>query len=311
MLQPERMRVEQTTAHRWPTSGLVLALSSAALWGLAPVATKGALAGFSPELIGVLRLALAALLFWLLSPRGPLFVWDPWLWLAGLALGVDFILYNYGLQRTSASISGLVINVEVVSTVGFAMWLLGERLTVRRVIGCLVTLGGVGIVTVDGLHLSAWFADARMVGNLMVMAAGVSWSLFAIAQRRADTATDLCGRLATTFAVAAATLVPTLLHADAWRVTGGLGPSINVVVLTLFCTGLVYFLYGRAQQLIDVSVLAILISSIPVFAVLFAALVLGEPLTERLVAGGGFVVAGILIIAAERHAGLRPSHRRG
>ncbi len=295
------MASERPTHRRWSWTGLWLTVFAAALWGLAPVATKAALEGFTPEFIGVFRLAVAALCCRLLGgPGGRWFVADGWLWLGGVALGVDFILYNYGLQRTSAGVSGLVINIELVSTIGFAVWLLGERLSVRRVIGCVVTLGGVLLVTADGFAVSDLVAGERTLGNCMVMLAGISWSLFAVAQRRVRYAGNLFHRLAVIFTVAALTLVPTLLHPGAWALRGGVAPAIMLVVLTILCTGLVYWLYARAQQLIDVSVLAILLSSIPVFAVVFAYLLLGEPLTPRLLLGAVVVVAGILVIAAEK-----------
>src|SRR5579862_5351509 len=101
-------------------SGLALGFLAAALWGLAPVATKGALVGYAPEMINVVRLGVAAVV--LHSFAGADTQWlprDRWSWIGGLALAADFILYNYGLQRTSASISGLVINIEVVSTIVF------------------------------------------------------------------------------------------------------------------------------------------------------------------------------------------------
>ena len=52
------------------SGGLALALIAAALWGFGPVATKAALAGYSPELISVVRLGLAAVLFRALAGRG-------------------------------------------------------------------------------------------------------------------------------------------------------------------------------------------------------------------------------------------------
>ena len=168
------------THRRWSWLGLLLTLLAAALWGLAPVATKVALQGFSPECIGCVRLAVAALLFRVLAgPGARLLVADFWIWLAGAALGADFIFYNYGLQRTSASVAGLVINVEMVSTIAFAIWLLGERITAHRVVRSIVTLGGVIVVTLDAPKLATLTSAERMIGNLLVMAAGVSWSLFA------------------------------------------------------------------------------------------------------------------------------------
>lgn len=296
------------TEQRWTWGGLLLALLAASLWGLAPVATKGALAGFTPEVIGVFRLAGAALLFRLLAgPGARWFVADGWIWLAGAALGVDFILYNYGLQRTSANVAGLVINVELVSTIGFAVWLLGERLTLHRAVGSLVTLGGVLSVSLEGLTLSDLVATERTAGNLMVMCAGVSLSLFAVAQRRSAYRGGGFHRLTPIFTVAALTVSPTLLHRGAWQVTGGLAATTMLVVLTVFCTSVVYFVYARVQQRMDVSVLAILLSSIPVFSLLFAAALLGEPMTLRLFIGGGVVVAGIVVVATERRPAPAPA----
>lgn len=285
---------------RWSWPGLLLTLLAAALWGLAPVATKVALEGFSPECIGCVRLAVAALLFRVLAgPGARWFVADFWIWLAGAALGADFIFYNYGLQRTSASVAGLVINVEMVSTITFAVWFLGERITSHRVVGSIVTLGGVLVVTLDAPKLAALTSSERMIGNLLVMAAGVSWSLFAVAQRRALRERNLFQRLTPIFSVAALTTMPPLLHRAAWQMNGGMVPAVMLVILIVLGTSLVYWVYAWAQELIDVSVLAVLLCSIPVFAVLFAYGFLGEPLTRRLVLGGLLVIAGIVVIAAE------------
>lgn len=295
------MKPEAFAHRRWSWAGLLLTVLAAALWGLAPVATKGALRGFTPEFIGCFRLALAAVFFRVLAGEGAQwFVADIWIWLAGIALGADFILYNYGIQRTSANVAGLVINVELVSTIAFAVWLLGERLSARRVLGSAVTLSGVVLVSLDGLQLSELAAGGRTVGNLLVMTAGIAWSLFAVAQRRARDGRNLFHRLTPIFSVAALTTLPPLLHRGAWVMTGGAAPTAMLIVLTILCTGLVYLVYARAQDLIDVSVLAILLSSIPVFAVLFAYVLLDEPLTQRLLIGGSVVVAGIAIMAAEK-----------
>ena len=108
------------------------------------MATKGALAGYSPEMVSVLRLAVAAcILHYLGGGNTPWLPRDRWSWIGGVALGVDFILYNCGLRLTSAGVSRLVINVEVVTAIVLAVWLLGERVNRRRVLGSVVTLFGV------------------------------------------------------------------------------------------------------------------------------------------------------------------------
>jgi O-acetylserine/cysteine efflux transporter len=284
----------------WSWTGTLFALLASALWGLTPVATKVALDGFSPELLGVLRLALAAILFRLMAGgRGRWFVADPWTWVAGIALALDFVLYNYGIQRTAANVAGLVVNIELISTIAFAVWLLGERLTVHRVLGSVVTLGGVLVVTMEGMRMSDLIDARRMLGNILVMAAAVAWSLYAVAQRRIVYGGNLFERLTPIFSVAALTTLFTVLRREAWVVSRDIKPVLMFLVLALLGTNLVYWIYARAQELVDMTILSILLSTIPVFAVLFAYLILSEPVTGRLIIGGVIIVAGISVTAME------------
>jgi drug/metabolite transporter (DMT)-like permease len=282
------------------SGGIALALVAAALWGLTPVATKGALAGYSPELITTIRLALATLVFRAIG--GPGARWlprDRWSGIAGVALGVDFLVYNYGLRFTTAALSSLVVNVEVVSTIVLALWLLGERLTVRRALGAAVTLAGVVYVATDGVRLADLVARERLLGNALVMLAGTAWSLYAVAQRRAPRSRSLFRLMAPIFGAAMLTTLPGLLLPSAWRNPGGAFPTLMLGVLIVLCTLTVYLVYARSQELVDVSVLAIVLTSIPVFAVAFSRLLLGESISPQVVAGGGVIVAGVLLIATE------------
>jgi drug/metabolite transporter (DMT)-like permease len=281
--------------------GILLALLAAALWGFTPVATKAALEGFTPEFLSFVRLAIAAVIFRVLAGRDARwFVADTWIWLAGAGLGADFILYNYGMQRTSASVAGLVVNIEVISTIAFAVWILGERLNLRRVVGGAITVGGVLMVSFEGLSLSDVTRGDRILGNLMVMMAGISWSLFAVAQRRTEFGRTLFERLVPIFSIAAVLSAPTMLRSGAWTVRVSIWPILMFSVLTVFGTGVVYWIYARAQELIDVSVLSILLCTIPIFAVAFAYALLHEPLTFQLAAGGAIILGGIVLIANEQ-----------
>jgi drug/metabolite transporter (DMT)-like permease len=283
------------------SKGVFLALLSAALWGLTPVATKAALEGFTPEFLGFIRLAAAALFFRAFAgPGARWFVADAWIWLAGAGLGVDFLLYNYGVQRTAANVAGLVVNIELLSTIALAVWVLGERLNARRIAGGAVTIAGVLLVSLEGLGLSDVTRTDRLLGNLLVMAAGISWSLFAVAQRRALNSGNLFDRLTPIFSIAALITAPSMLRKGAWTVRGGVMPVVMFIVLAVFGTAVVYWIYGRAQELIDISVLSILLCTIPVFAVVFAYAILQEPMTTQLIAGGAVILAGIVMIATER-----------
>ena len=241
------------------------------------------------------------MLFWLAAGRRTLwFLADPWIWLAGAGLGADFLLYNYGVERTAANVAGLVVNIELMSTIVLAVYILGERLSSRRVLGGGITLAGVLIVTADGLRLSDLNGSSRMLGNVLVMLAGIAWSVFAVAQRRAQIGGGLFQRLTPIFSVATLVMLPAMLRREAWVVRGGVLSVVMFAILTIFGTNAVYWIYGRAQELIEVSVLSILLCAIPVFAVLFAYALLDEGLSLQSFAGGAVIISGIAVIATEK-----------
>lgn len=279
-------------------AGMAPALVAAALWGLTPVATKGALGGWSPELVSVLRLGIGATALRALAGRGtPWLPRDRWAWLAGVVLGADFALYNYGIRFTTAALAGLVVNVEVVSGVLFARWLLGERLGLRRLAGATLTLVGVVWVSTEGIATSDVFARERVFGNVLVMGGALCWSLYAVAQRRSARTGGVARLVAPIFGAATLVTLPGLLTPSAWVNPAGAAPTLMLLVLTGCCTVGVYLVYARAQELLDLTVLTMVLAIIPVFAVVFAWLLLGEPLTSRLLAGGVVIAAGIAVTA--------------
>ena len=72
---------------------------------------------------------------------------------------------------------------------------------------------------------------------------------------------------------------------------------LTFLVLSGIATGLSWLCYYRALQLAPASLVAPIDKLSVVFAIALGVLVLGEPLTWRLVAGGGLIVAGALVIA--------------
>lgn len=286
----------------WSWTGLALTVSASALWGLAPVFTKGALAGFSPELTAVARLTIAAVLCRLLARSEGVVLRDRHLWIAGVALGADFLLYNYGLRRTTAAVAGLLVNIEVISTIALASMILGETIGVRRLTGGMLTLGGVLYLGFDRSAFDADLGHERLLGNVMVMASSICWSVYAVAQRLSTAPSGLFGRLATIFFVAALVVAPSTLHAEAWHIHADARAYAMLAGLSVLCTFAVYWIYAHAQQLIDLSVLAVLLCTMPIFTIVFAYFLLGEAITAQIVIGGILVVSGIAVVATDRGA---------
>jgi len=279
-------------------AGFALGTCAAACWGFGPVATKGALAGFSPEVIGVLRLGITALFFRTLAGRGtPWLPRDGWSLLAGVALGIDFLSFTFGLWFTSAAVAGLLVNFGQVANVVLGRVVLGEPLTMRRLIGSGLTLAGVVIVNLGGPERTG----GNLIGNLLVMLAAIAWSTYAVAQRRAPRpSTRIVELLPPIFVVAGLVSAVALVTPHAWENPGGPRPTLMLVLLVTVCTFAPYLLYSRGQELIDLVVMTVVLASTPIFAVLLSWLILDETIGWPVLAGGAVILAGIVVVALER-----------
>jgi drug/metabolite transporter (DMT)-like permease len=106
--------------------------------------------------------------------------------------------------------------------------------------------------------------------------------------------------LAPIFVVAALVSALVLVAPDAWHNPGGRTPAVMLALLIGVCTIAPYFLFSRGQELLDLVVITIVLSSTPVFAVVLSWLVLGEQIGWHVVIGGAVILAGIVVVAIER-----------
>lgn len=72
---------------------------------------------------------------------------------------------------------------------------------------------------------------------------------------------------------------------------------LTFLILSGIATGLSWLCYYRALQLGPASLVAPIDKLSVAFAIVLGVLLLGEPLTWRLVAGGSLIIAGALVIA--------------
>lgn len=154
-----------------PLSHLLLALAVAFVWGTNFVVIKWGLAELPPLLFATLRFALSAFPLLLFVRRPSL----PWRTLAafGVLLGAgQFGLLFYALRADiSPGLASLVIQVQVFFTVGLSVWLFGEQIHARNLVG--LALGVAGLCTI-GAHADA---TTTLRGLVLVVTAALCWAL--------------------------------------------------------------------------------------------------------------------------------------
>lgn len=210
------------------------------------------------------------------------------------------LCFFFGLQRIPAGRGALVVALNP-AVIVITAWLIGkERMTPRKAAGSLIALAGCLTVIGNGDPL-ALFQGTVGLGEWLIVGCVLSWTAYTFIGWQA---TGRFSPLATTFyaSLSGAILLglAALLQSDidpaawSWRVWSGMG------FLAIFGTAIAYTWFTDAVHRLGAGHASIFINLVPVFAVLQAALLLGERLGLALLAGGTLVIAGVWLTSYQK-----------
>ena len=274
---------------------LMLTLS----WGFNQVAIKLANEGFQPLFQGGFRSLAGGFLVWLWCRyrQIPLFERDGTLiagLLAGSLFAAEFALLYIGVDLTSASRAILFLNTMPFFTAIGAHFFLGERLTLVRFSGLIAAFCGVFLVFSDRLGLPS---PAAARGDLYCLIAGFLWAATTLvikgsALRFAPAEKTLLYQLA----ISAATLLPVSLMAGPLLRSPDMISIGALTFQTAYIVAITYVLWFWLIRRYPASSLATFTFLSPVFGVIFSGLILGDPMSFRLIAALALIAAGILLV---------------
>jgi drug/metabolite transporter (DMT)-like permease len=273
--------------------GLLAACLSSLLGGSAVAATRWSVAGIDPLTLAALRYGIAALCLAPFVPRALRGLRSVQEAAAAIGLALLFFalfpwLFTLALAHTTAARGSLALTSLPLLTYALSVALGREAASHRRLLGIGVAMAGVA------LGLSSRLAGGGLAGDvLMVAAAAVGAACNVLSQ-------PLIRRLgalpftALGLAIGAAALV---------AVDPGIGAAAALsapqgfVVLYLGVVGcaLTFALWSLGLRHAPPALVALTVTLNPVASALLAALLLGEPVTPRMLAGFGLVVAGLAI----------------
>ena len=281
------------------TFAVVMMIGLTLSWGLNGVAAKLSNTGYSPVFLTLVRSALAgALVFAWCRWRGiRLFERDGTLWaglLAGLLFALEFLLIFGGLDFTSVARSTLLVNTMPFWMAVGGHLFLGERMSARKLAGLLLAFGGLVLIFSDKLTKPG--PDA-LIGDLMSLGAGLAWAATYVlikGTKLADASAEkvLLYQLAVASAVALIVLPfsgPAIRDANAIATGAMLFQAVYVVAVT-------YVMWFWLVRHYPASGLASFTFLTPAFGVLFAGLILGEPLGATIFIALVLIAAGLVLV---------------
>jgi drug/metabolite transporter, DME family len=219
--------------------------------------------------------------------------------IAGIGLCGYFVsitLSLMGLSLLPVSLNSLLSNTAPLFVALLSPLLLREWPSRRAIVGLLAGFAGVGVLVQSGGPAGG----VALVGVLFSLTSALAWALYTLLGRRLGASVDpvlftLIGSLVSTpplLAVAAA-------EGELDRLAAA-GPFqlLGLAWIGIVATGLAYLVWTSALRRLPAARVAAYGYLVPVFAVLFAVLLLGEHPTPLFFVGAGLVLAGV--VAAQR-----------
>lgn len=275
------------------TLALVGLLAVSVAWGSSFPLTKSVLERMSAMNFLALRYSMAAILmlvlFWPAVRRlGRTTLWR------GTALGAVYalgqIVQNVGLERTPASVSAFVTGMYVVLTPLCAAVLLKSKIGPRVWIGALLAAAGLAAIALNGLSIG--------VGEGLTLLSALIYALHIIGLGTWSTAKNALGLAVVQIAVIAlvVTVVAVIVEPSGVTLPTTGFDWTAIIYMAVIPGAAAMIVQSWAQAYLAPSRAAIIMSTEPVWAAGLSIAFLGEPLTWRILLGGGLMLAAMLIV---------------
>lgn len=282
------------------------------VWGGSFLFVGIAVKELPPLTIVALRVVLAAIVLRLvLAVMGMGLPRERSVWLAFLGMGIlnnaiPFTLIVWGQSHIASGLASILNATTPLFTVVVAHALTtDERLTGQRMAGVVVGFAGVALM----IGATAFeVRDASIPAQVAVLGAALSYAFAGVFGRRFK-AMGLAPLPTAAGQVTASSvlLLPlALLVERPWSLPlPSAGALLSVAGLALLSTAFAYILFFRLLARAGATNVGLVTFLIPVSAILFGGLILGERLELRHFAGMGLIGAGLILIDGRLLSGLR------
>jgi drug/metabolite transporter (DMT)-like permease len=223
--------------------------------------------------------------------------WPMLLLLAATGVAAFNTLVYIGLGSTTA-LNGLLMQSTM--PVVILLWsfaLVGERPSVRQLLGIGVSLVGVVVILTRGVPWTLG-GVALNRGDLWIFAAVVAYALYSVLLRRRPPLHQL-SFLAVTFGFGSALLLPFLAWESATDATLHVDATTLLAIgyVAIFPSVLAYFCWNRGVELVGANRAGQFVHLMPVFGSMLAILLLGEAFRLFHAVGATLIFAGIALAA--------------
>jgi drug/metabolite transporter (DMT)-like permease len=211
-------------------------------------------------------------------------------WLSALALFVYAAGFSYAYVSLPAATGALLLFGAVQATmIAYGVWV-GERLLKLQLVGLVLALGGLTGLLLPGL------SAPPLYGSVLMLSAGVAWGIYSLRGKGAGDPTRVtAGNFLRAVPIAGVLSILMLNHTS--LDAAGFWYAVSSGVLA---SGIGYAIWYTALPALKATHAATVQLSVPVIAALGGVMVLGEPISLRLILASVAILGGIALVILER-----------
>lgn len=270
------------------------------LWGGSFIASKVGLEDLYPVELATIRFALASPLLLIitlaLEGRRALSISKrdlPVLIIMALTgVTLQYIVQFVAMTYTSVTNTALLINMGTFFVVIPSAIFLKERLTADNYLGVVLAFLGAVLVATRG---SLAFTP-NLIGDCLVLVCAVMWAVYILVGNRLAGKYSVLSQLNLIFLFGLIGLIPAYLLTPHHSLAAMSGTAWTCILyLSLVCSIIAYFIFNDSIIRLGPSKTAIYQYLEPFFAIVFAILLLGEPLTATIALGAILIIVGVAL----------------
>jgi drug/metabolite transporter (DMT)-like permease len=265
-------------------------LATAAVWGGSFVVMKDSLAQQDVYSFLSSRFLLASLLMFLYRPNvfkglDKKFVRQAIL--AGLLLGSGYIFQTLGLTKTTVSNTGFVTGLYLVFTPLISLIILKRHVMKIQWSAVVIATAGLFLISYNGISIG--------VGETLVLISAFLYGAHFVALGEwSDGGNTYALTLIQIMTVSAMATAGALFNGYQIAPTGRVW--VSILFTALFATFLAFLVQTKAQSVMNATAASVLLAMETPFALIFGLIFNNDPLTLRIITGGGMVMLAMGLV---------------
>ena len=211
-------------------------------------------------------------------------------WLIGVFLFLGYTFQTVGLKYTTATKTGFITGLSVVLVPVISYLFIKEKINRNSVVGVIFAVIGLWFLNYDS-NFSFNF------GDFLVLLGAVSFAMHIISvglyAKKVDYIPLVIVQLATVFVLCL--LMAIIFEGPALHLSYSFNIWWIIILTGVFATALAFYMQNRFQRYSTATKTAIIFSGEPIFAAVFAYLLLGEKVGVIAWVGGLLIIFGMIV----------------